>query len=124
MASAVRVEGLRELNRALRTVSAGVRRDLRGQLRTAAEPARSEAQSLAFSQISNIGPVWGRMKIGVTTSAVYIAPATRRQGGSPRPNLGGLLLRQAMIPAADDKQQEIRERLDDWIGGLISSAGL
>src|SRR5690242_2565980 len=108
MASAVHVEGLRELQRAFALISNDLRRDLRKQLAAAAEPARSRAESLAVSSIRNIGGKWSRMRLGVTTSAVYLAPKAHRAGGSPRPNLGPLLMKDSMLPAATETLPEIR----------------
>lgn len=108
----VRVEGLNEFLRVARASEKRVRSDVRAGLREAAEPVRSRAQSLAASNISRLGPRWGAMKVGVTLNYVYVAPAARRAGGSPRPNLGGLLMQKAMSPALDEKRGEVEDRLE------------
>lgn len=114
----VRVEGLRELQRGLKNVGSDFSKKLRGELRAAGESVRSLAESKAESNIRNIGASWARgslrnvgapwarMRVGVTATMVYVAPMSRNQGGSPRPNLGGLLMTRALIPAADERQDE------------------
>lgn len=108
----IRVEGYRELSRAFKKLDSDLKRELPLGLREAAEPVKDLATRLADTQISNIGTVWDRMRIGVTTNAVYIAPASRRRGGSPRPNLSPLLLNQSMLPAVERSEGEVVRRLD------------
>lgn len=111
----VRVSGLRELQRACRASERDVRLGVRSKLREAAEPVRSTAEQLAVSSISNIGTTWSRMRTGVTASAVYVAPAARRRGGSPRPNLGGLLMREAMEPALEQRRGDVERAVEQAI---------
>lgn len=101
----IRIEGLRELQRGFKGVSKDASKGLRVELRKVGEGVRSLAESKASSEITRIGPKWGRMRLGVTTSYVYIAPRSRRGTGSPRPNLAGLLMSRAMIPAAEESQE-------------------
>lgn len=108
---AVRVRGLAELNRAFKSYDADLHRELRAELRTVAEPVKRSAQQNAVASIRNIGDHWSRMKIGVTTSLVYVAPFSRRRGGSPRPNLAPQL-QAAMDQALDENQGEIAAGLD------------
>jgi hypothetical protein len=120
---AVRIEGLRELERAFRLYGNGLEKGVREALTTAAEPVRTEAQSLARSSIRNIGLTWSSMRIGVTRRTAYIAPQQRgRRGGAGnvrkgRPNLAPLLLDRAMQPALANNirnvEQEIGAALDD-----------
>jgi hypothetical protein len=120
--AAVRVEGLRELQRSFGQIQTGLRRDLRTQLKAAAEPARTRAEGLAFTIRNMTGP-WSRMRIGVTASAVYLAPKSKRRGGSPRPNFKLLLLRDSMLPAAEETMPEVRERLGLWLDALGGESG-
>jgi len=124
----VRVDGYRELMRSFALISDGLRKDLRGQLAEATSPAKDRAQRLAGSQIRNmLSPTalvdWWKMRLGVTTTAVYLAPGQRRSGGSPRPNLGPLLMNEAMFPAVEQTMPEIRMRLDGWLDELGDGAG-
>lgn len=122
MAEAVRIEGLRELERAFKLYGRGLEKGVREALETAAEPVRLDAQSLAVANIRRIGVPWSRMRVGVTRRTAYVAPqkrggATRLRPNSGRPNLKGLLLDRAMEPALDrniaNVEREIGDALDD-----------
>jgi hypothetical protein len=106
------VRGLRELQRDLGRYAVDVKKDLRRELQTVAEPIRTKAQGLAVSNIRNIGPTWERMRIGVIARGVYLAPKSRRRGGSPRPNLAPLLLDKAMQPAVDGSEAMVVAALE------------
>jgi hypothetical protein len=93
---------------------------VREALREAGGPVRDHAQSLAQSRIRNATPRWTRMKVGSTMSTVYVAPSARRAGGSPRPNYGGLLMRKAMIPAVDEKQDEVIAKFEDALDKIAN----
>jgi hypothetical protein len=113
-AGTIRVEGLRELQRACALSEKEVKLGVRAKLREAAEPVRTEAESLGPTMISNLGPEWRRMKVGVTTSLVYVAPKSRRHGGSPRKNLAPLLMK-VMESALDAKTDEVAGKLEEAI---------
>lgn len=113
----VRVRGLADLNRALRRADRDTRLGIRKELRDVAEPVRADAERLAVSNITRIGPKWSRMRVGVTTNLVYVAP--RQRGVSARglahrkrKNLAGLMMDRAMQPALDRHASEIANRLD------------
>ncbi len=116
MAGTVRVKGLRELDRALNAYNKDVKKDMRKELRVVAEPVRALAEQMAVGNIGNIGSVWSRMKLGVTSRVVYVAPRARNKGGSPRSNLGALLMEQAMQPALDSRTDEVINGLESWLG--------
>jgi hypothetical protein len=111
-ASAIRVEGLRELDRAFKNVSKDLQKGLRKELRDVAEPVRALAETKAVSEISHIGPSWSRMRVGFARGTVYVAPKSRRRGGEPRPNLAGALMDRAMQPALDEVAPEIVTRVE------------
>lgn len=115
---AVRVQGLRELNRAFKVADARLAKELRVALRDAAEPVRAEAEQLALSTITRMTVPWSQMRIGVTSTRVYVAPRQRgaRQPQRKRPNLAALLLRRSMLPALDHNQAEVVHRLDEMLG--------
>lgn len=122
MAEAVRIEGLRELERAFKLYGRGMEKGLREAMEAAAEPVRQEAESLATANIRNIGIPWSRMRVGVTRRTAYVAPAQRggRTSRNPRrgrPNLRELLLGRAMEPALDANigtvEREFGDALDD-----------
>ena len=119
-AAEVQVEGLADLNRALRRADKQTKAGVRKELRGVAEPIRADAQSLAGSQIRNIGGDWSKMRVGVTTDSVYVAPRKRgikrRDDPKKRRNLAPLLMDRAMQPAldnhADGIQHEFEQMLD------------
>lgn len=119
---AVQVRGLRELTRAFKQLDDDTRRELRSELRSVAEPVKRSATQHAIANISNIGDHWSRMRIGVTMSLVYVAPLSRRRGGSPRPKLAPLL-QEAMDEGLDDNQGRIVSDLDSMLGRLAGENG-
>jgi hypothetical protein len=117
------VRGLRELNRAFKQVDKDLRKELRDELKDVAEPVRSTAEMLAGQSIRNIGPVWERMRTGLTTKVVYVAPKAKRHGGSPRPNLAGLLMDRAMQPALDQHEHDIVNRFERMLDRVGNKNG-
>ena len=101
--AAVHIKGLRELQAAFKAAGKETAKELREELRKVAEPTRADAERLAASEISHIGPKWSRMRVGVTRRLVYVAPKQRgvktRDSPKSRPNLGGLLAEKALEPA-------------------------
>jgi len=122
-AAQIRVKGAAELERAFLELRREVLREIRPELRAIGNVVRKEAESLAVAKIRNIGSRWGRMRLGVVTSGVYVAPRSHRQGGSPRPNLGSLLLDRAMQPALDAHEAEVVRRFDLLIDASAARAG-
>lgn len=120
-----RISGLRELLRALNKINREVANEVKEELKTAAEPVRALAESYAFGGIRNIGNEWGEMRLGVSLAqgSVYIVPARRNSGGSPRPNLGTLLLDEAMLPALAKKQDSVVEAVGDAFDRLAFRSG-
>ena len=110
-----RVEGLGDLNRALRRADKDVRAGVRKELRGIAEPIQRTAETLAFSSIRNIGRDWSRMRIGATLDLVYVAPQMRgtKTKARKRSNLADLLMDRAMQPALDQHAPEIERRVGD-----------
>lgn len=117
---AIRVDGLRELQRAFRITGLGMEVGLREAMESASESVRVDAQALAVSSIRNIGVPWSRMRIGVTRRTAYVAPVERGRRTRPgrgRPNLAGLLAGKAMEPALANNignvERDFGEALDD-----------
>lgn len=78
MAEAIRVEGIRELQRAFGAADKALRADLKDALEEAAAPVRSDAQILAGTITHMTTEPWTRMRIGtVAQSVVYVAPVER-----------------------------------------------
>lgn len=118
MADTIRVQGLRELNRAFARADRTVRNDKNKKLREAAEPVRRGAEVLAEGRITNIGEVWPRMRVGVTQSSVYVAPRTRNRGGPKRPRFGTRLVEDAMIPSLNSNREQAVRRLDELLAEM------
>jgi len=119
----VAVRGLRELNRALRAADRTTRAEFRTGFRKVAEPVRAEAERLALSEITRVTEPWARMRTGVTSKLVYVAPRQRGikgRGDDPRrrPKFADLLMNRAMAPALERNKARIEhevERLLDHV---------
>lgn len=121
-AESVRLHGLRELDRAFELADKKLQRDLRDRLQTAAEPVRGDAESNALFNISNIGPDWSEMGVGVTRRTVYVAPRqrgvkSRGRDRLRRPNLAPLLATE-MDKALDDNREQVVREVDDLLGEI------
>jgi hypothetical protein len=116
--SAVRVKGLRELQRAFSVADKKLAKELRSRLRDVAEPVRADAERLAVQEIRNIGIPWSRMRVGITRSLVYVAPVERGvkskgRASRRRPNLADLLMGRAMSPALEANEGRVLHELED-----------
>jgi len=115
-AANVRVEGLRELNRALARSDRETRLGVRKELRQVADPIAADAETLARSEITRIGIPWSKMRVGQTSTVVYVAPrkrgvTSRGLTGRKRPKFAALLMDRAMQPALDKNADMVEERL-------------
>lgn len=112
MTGLIKVEGLRELDRALRELDPLIQKELRLALRAASEPVRVRAAALGLDRISGmkraVNSAWWTMRLG-GGAFVYVAPASRNKGGSPRPNLAGLLMQKAMRPGLEEGEPAVVE---------------
>lgn len=123
MASAVRVEGLRELERAFAAADRELHRDFRDALEEAAAPVRSEAQALAGSGVIrnlHAGDDWTRMRTGVGRTIAYVVPVergvnSRGNARRRRRRFGDLLLGRAMQPALDRNAAKVEQRFGELI---------
>lgn len=124
MPEPVRIEGLRELERAFKLYGRGMEKGLREAMETAAEPVRSDAQSLARVALKPAVNVdWSLMRVGVTRRTAYVAPAQRGRRGRLRPNAGRrnmreLLLGRAMEPALEQNIGNVEREFDDALKDL------
>jgi hypothetical protein len=121
--SAIHVSGLRELQRDLGRYAKDLKKELSVELKAVAEPVRAAAEQMASANIANIGPTWSRMRVGVTSSLVYVAPKSKRRGGSPRGNLAGLLSEKAMQPALEENEPVIEAALEAMLDRLGEKNG-
>ena len=124
MARAVyEIDGLREFQRNLAKINKGASAAVRKGIRDAAKPVALRAEQHALGEISNIGLEWHRIRIGSPAGQVYLAPKMRNRGGRPRPNLAGLLMNEAMLPAVGEKREEFLRAVQKHFGRLSDSAG-
>ena len=78
-AQTLRVEGLRDLNRAFERAPKTLKKEWTAGQRKIAEPTRRLAASKALTMARNVprSPQWAEMRVGVTQSVVYVAPKER-----------------------------------------------
>lgn len=112
-AATVRVRGLRETQRALNQVNRRAARAVRERLKKAAEPvAVSARERLSRYQGSSVQTISPRASGG----NVFVTQRKKRVTGL-RPDFGSLTMREALIPALheheDELVQEVEEALDD-----------
>lgn len=118
----LRVEGLRDLQRAFALADKDVRKGFGKSLREAGEPVRADAQHAAATRIRNMSVPWSRMRVGSTAVGVYIAPVKRASRGRGnlrrRPNLADLLMGRAMLPALESNQPQVVQRVERLLGEM------
>lgn len=99
----IRVEGLAELQAALRGFPGRVSREFNRELRRVAEPVRLSIEARMASNISHMKPGsrWISARVGVSKNEVYIVPKQRKNSGpkSARPNFSVLAMQRAYLPA-------------------------
>lgn len=124
MPEPVRIEGLRELERAFKLYGRGLEKGLREAMEAASEPVRQDAQTLARQTLKPpVNVDWSLMRVGVTRRTAYVAPAQRGRRGRLRPNAGrpnvrDLLLGRAMEPALEANVQNVEREFDDALKDL------
>lgn len=119
----IRVEGLRELQRAFRLAGTGIDKDLREGLKSAAEPVRADAENLTRSRISGMrrGVIpWHSMRTGITHDLVYVVPAQRGIKGRGRErfrrrNIAPLIVERAFGPAMNANRARVLREVDDLL---------
>lgn len=116
---------MRELTRTFQNAPKDVNRAYRDELKTVAEPVRMESEQLATSSIRRMTPAWSKMKTGVTTRLVYVAPRKRGIGGRGddprrRPNLGTLLMDRALQPALERNRARVEQDFDQMLDRLVT----
>lgn len=107
METSVRVEGHREAMRALNRVNKGVARDLKGWLKEAAQPVAEDAKA-RLSRF--VGASLSTIKPAATVRGVFVRQNARSVTGK-RPDFGGLVMTEGLIPAA-------WSRLDETLQGV------
>jgi len=118
------------LSRAFGRINKQFSKDLRKQLKLAAEPVRADASRLAGMQVRNLGQgdPWTGMRTGGGIKLVYVAPKQRGRASKfdakrRRPNLAPHILKamqEALRRNADEVGRRANRALDemerDWSG--------
>lgn len=121
------VQGLANLQRALKHAERDVRLGIRKELRQVVEPIRRDAQTLTGVRIRrmHLSPEWTRMRVGVTQKFIYVAPrqkGVRRRGEHPlkRPNLAELMMSRAMEPALYHNQPDVLRAFEGMLATMAA----
>lgn len=122
MANTARIKGFTQLQRAFALADPALKRRFRSTLRDVAEPVKSTSESLASERIRNMTEQWSRMRVGVTTTVVYVAPASRRRGSGKRRrrNLYDLMLGRSLEPALDQNSPRTIAEVERMLDGLAN----
>lgn len=125
------VEGLGELNAALKGFALDVRKELRKEVAAVAEPVARTAERMVMNDISGMqrwrSVNWSKMRIGATAGAtfVYVAPKQRgrKRGRGRRPNLANLM-RPKMESAANKNVPLVISGITKAMNTAVRKAGL
>jgi hypothetical protein len=116
--------GFPELSRAFGRINKEFTKDLRKQLKAAAEPVRADASRLAGLQIRNLGEgdPWTGMRTGGGIKIVYVAPKQRGRASKynpkrRRPNLAPHLLK-AMEEGLRRNAIQVAQRADRAVADM------
>lgn len=109
---AVRVEGLSELERALKASDRDLAKGLRKELRDAGKVVSVDARSKLsrFGGFTALG-IRPRVRRGVNVSVEQ----SRRRTTGKRPDFGGLQMRVGLEPALDENRAEVERRVEDML---------
>lgn len=124
VAETIRVQGLREMQRAFDRADKTLLSEFQVAMRTVAEPVRLDAERLAATKIRNVlSPTadvdWWRMRTGLTRVSLYVAPFERGRLSKRNPSrygrrkFAGLLLEKAMEPALARNEGRAVRAVDD-----------
>ncbi len=117
MAQGIQVRGLANVQRALRNAEKDTRLGIRKELREFAEPTRVTVESLAVSEIPNVGLAWTRMRVATTQRSIFVVPRARstKQQNRKRPHFSRLMMDRAMQPALDQHEPELVRDFNDML---------
>lgn len=116
MRQAVRVEGLRELQRALRAADAELARELNRELRRAADIVAQDARG-RFAQYDarSAAGFRGRVKGGGRA----VAEQRRRRTTGQHPEYGALQMTRALLPALAAKRPQVERSVEQMLDGVL-----
>lgn len=113
----VSLHGQRELNALFAKAGKEAKAAIRRGEADIAQPLKHDIEQHALTDIRRIGPKWWRMRVGVTTNLVYVAPVQRGvkgRGDLPRrrPKFADLMEQRAFAPAVARNQPLIEGRVE------------
>lgn len=110
----VHVNGLRELVRAANRTSREARKEIKDALRDVGEVVRADADDRfsTYDERSASG-----FRVRVRERGVSVEQSRRRVTGL-RPDYGALQMRRALIPAGEENEQEIDERMGEALDNI------
>lgn len=115
----VNVKGYREVLRALNQVDRGTRKAVLDGMKEAAAPIAADARS----RLSGYrGMSTGTIQPRAVASGVFITQKKGKKTGT-RPDFGSLQMRQGLLPAAWEAQDDISDHVEDALDTLIERAG-
>ncbi len=120
MAEAIRVEGLRDLERALRRADKESAKELRRELREAGKVVSAEARS-RFASVDARSAMGIRPR--VRAGATVTVEQSRRRTTGQRPDFGALQMRRALLPALAAKEDEVFDRVEAALDRVARKEG-
>ncbi len=117
----IQVNNVAFVNRALQQVSRDMRIEVQEELVEIAVPVRDEGRSRALGE--GIGVEWSQLRIGQTSSAVYVVPVKKgtKVRQKKRPNFSGFMLGTAMKPALAHHAPEAQRRLSAVVDRVVEA---
>jgi len=116
------VRGLSELVRDFGRISKTAQKELRAELRRAAEPVAEEARNRARG-LGLPGSTVGGIAAG-TRYGMPVVRQRRRKVTGKHPEYGVLQMRRVLIPAVVAKQDEVVRRVEEMLDRLVEPGGL
>jgi hypothetical protein len=116
----VRVEGVRELDQALRLMDADLRRELRRELTNVGKIVSEDARSRlgAFSARSAAG-----IRPRLRSAAEITIEQRKGKTTGAHPEWGAFQMRKVLLPARESKRSEVLEALEDMLTRIGRRAG-
>lgn len=118
MADVLRIKGLKELDRAFGKIDRDLRREMKVEIKAGAELVAADARPRAEK--------YGSRTAGGIKAAIRGTTGLVRQsigGKRIRPAFGSVLLRNALLPAVEAKQEAVVDHFDQMLGRLGGDAG-
>jgi len=118
-----KVHGVRDLIRSLEGLSDDVEEEFVWELEEAADPVRKQSM-VNMRSMENVRSPYDLFRIGVAKrdKAVWVQPAWRRGGGSPRPGMAPHI-RKRMERALEQEEAQVSDKVDNMIDRLSRKHG-